>query len=281
MNIKILSDSTCDLSPALLEEFNVTLVPLTVIKNDKEFKDGIDITPADIFEHVANGGSLCTTSANSVGEYQDIFERYAKEYDGVIHINISSHFSSCYQNACLAAEDYPNVRVIDSKNLSTGQGLVVLKACELAKTCEDLDAIAAELNEFTGKVEASFLLDQLKYMVKGGRCSAVVALGANLLNLKPCIEVKDGKMSVVKKYRGSYAKCLASYVKDRLAGREENLQHSHLFVTKTPVTDECYTAVMNVVNENNYFDRIYETDAGCTVSCHCGPGTLGVLFVRK
>ena len=281
MNIKILSDSTCDLSPALLEEFNVTLVPLTVIKNDKEFKDGIDITPADIFEHVANGGSLCTTSANSVGEYQDIFERYAKEYDGVIHINISSHFSSCYQNACLAAEDYPNVRVIDSKNLSTGQGLVVLKACELAKTCDDLDAIAAELNEFTGKVEASFLLDQLKYMVKGGRCSAVVALGANLLNLKPCIEVKDGKMSVVKKYRGSYAKCLASYVKDRLAGREENLQHSHLFVTKTPVTDECYTAVMNVVNENNYFNRIHETDAGCTVSCHCGPGTLGVLFVRK
>ena len=130
-------------------------------------------------------------------------------------------------------------------------------------------------------MEASFLLDQLKYMVKGGRCSAVVALGANLLNLKPCIEVKDGKMSVVKKYRGSYAKCLASYVKDRLAGREENLQHSHLFVTKTPVTDECYTAVMNVVNENNYFDRIHETDAGCTVSCHCGPGTLGVLFVRK
>ena len=281
MNIKILSDSTCDLSPALLEEYNVSLVPLTVIKDDKEYKDGIDISPADIFEHVANGGNLCTTSANSVGEYQDIFERYAKEYDGVIHINISSHFSSCYQNACLAAEDYPNVRVIDSKNLSTGQGLVVLKACELAKTCEDLDAIAAELNEFTGKVEASFLLDQLKYMVKGGRCSAVVALGANLLNLKPCIEVKDGKMSVVKKYRGSYAKCLASYVKDRLAGREENLQHSHLFVTKTPVTDECYTAVMNVVNENNYFDRIHETDAGCTVSCHCGPGTLGVLFVRK
>ena len=281
MNIKILSDSTCDLSPALLEEFNVTLVPLTVIKNDKEFKDGIDITPADIFEHVANGGSLCTTSANSVGEYQDLFEKYSKEYDGVIHINISSHFSSCFQNACLAAEDYPNVRVIDSKNLSTGQGLVVLKACELAKTCDDLDAIAAELNEFTGKVEASFLLDQLKYMVKGGRCSAVVALGANLLNLKPCIEVKDGKMSVVKKYRGNYSKCLASYVKDRLSGREEDLQHGHLFVTKTPVTDECYSAVMKVVNENNYFDRVHETNAGCTVSCHCGPGTLGILFVRK
>lgn len=281
MNIKVISDSTCDLSPALLEEYDISLVPLTVIKNEKEFKDGIDITPADIFEHVANGGSLCTTSANSVGEYQDIFEKYASEYDGVIHINISSHFSSCYQNACLAAEDYPNVRVIDSKNLSTGQGLVVLKACDLATSCDNLDEIATELNEFTSKVEASFLLDQLKYMVKGGRCSSVVALGANLLNLKPCIEVKDGKMSVVKKYRGNYARCLANYVKDRLTGRSEELEHNHLFVTCTPVTDECYNAVMNAVSENNYFDRIHETTAGCTVSCHCGPGTLGVLFVRK
>ena len=281
MNIKILSDSTCDLSPDLLSKYNIDLVPLTVIKNDQEFKDGVDITPADIFEHVANGGSLCTTSANSVGEYQDMYEKYYKDYDGIIVINISSHFSSCFQNASLAAEDYPNVRVIDSKNLSTGQGLVVLKACELAQNGSDLDAIAAELNEFTGKVEASFLLDQLKYMVKGGRCSAVAALGANLLNLKPCIEVKDGKMSVVKKYRGSYSKCLTSYVKDRLVGREDELDHSHLFITKTPIAEDCFTAVMNVVNENNYFNEVHSTDAGCTVSCHCGPGTLGVLFVRK
>ncbi|MBQ9167021.1 MAG: DegV family protein [Oscillospiraceae bacterium] len=281
MNIKIISDSTCDLSPALLEEYNISLVPLTVIKADEEFKDGITITPADIFAHVANGGSLCTTSANSVGEYQDVFEKYAKDYDGVIHINIGSGFSSCYQNACLAAEDYSNVRVIDSMNLSTGQGLVVLKACDLAKNLDDLDEIVAQLNEFTGKVESSFLLDQLKYMVKGGRCSSVVALGANLLNLKPCIEVKDGKMAVVKKYRGNYAKCLANYVKDRLAGRSEELSHDHLFITHTPVTEDCYSAVLNVVHENNYFNRIHETNAGCTVSCHCGPGTLGVLFVRK
>ena len=281
MKIKIISDSTCDLSEALLNEFNIDLVPLTVIKNDQQFKDGVTITPADIFEHVANGGSLCTTSANSVGEYQDIFEKYAHDYDGIIHINISSHFSSCYQNACLAAEDYPNVRVIDSKNLSTGQGLVVLKACELAKTCTDLDNLADTLNEFTAHVEASFLLDRLDYMVKGGRCSSAVALGANLLNLKPCIEVRDGKMSVVKKYRGSYDKCLANYVKDRLNGRSDELVHDRLFVTKTTVTDKCYTSVMNAVNEYGFFDHVDETTAGCTVSCHCGPGTLGILFVRK
>ena len=280
MNIKILSDSTCDLSPAQLAALDITLVPLTVIKNDEEFKDGVTITPAEIFAHVAAGGSLCTTSANSVGEYEEQFEKFAKSYDGVLLITIGSSFSSCYQNACVAAEDFPNVRVVDSMNLSTGQGLVVLEAAKLAKECDSLDELANKLNTFTSRVEASFLLDRLEYMVKGGRCSAAAALGANLLNLKPCIEVKDGKMAVVKKYRGSYAKCLASYVKDRLADRED-LVRDTLFVTKTPVTPECYQAVMEAVNQYGNFATTYETDAGCTVSCHCGPGTLGVLFVRK
>ena len=280
MKIKILSDSTCDLSQDLLQKHDITIVPLTVIKNDKDFKDGITITPDVIFDHVANGGSLCTTSANSVGEYQEWFEKYAGDYDGVIHINIGSGFSSCYQNACLAAEDYPNVRVIDSMNLSTGQGLVVLEAARLAQTATDLDALADALREFTTRVEASFLLSRLDYMVKGGRCSSVVALGANLLNLKPCIEVKNGKMSVVKKYRGNFAKSLSMYVKDRLAERED-IQRDILFVTKTPVDDESYAAVMQAVGQYGNFATTYETDAGCTVSCHCGPGTLGVLFVRK
>ena len=132
MNIKILSDSTCDLSAQLLDQHNITLVPLTVVKGDEQFKDGVTITAADIFAHVAAGGDLCSTAANSIGEYEDMFAQYAPQYDGVIHINISSEFSSCYQNACIAAADFPNVRVIDSRNLSTGQGLVVLKACELA-----------------------------------------------------------------------------------------------------------------------------------------------------
>ena len=279
MNIKILSDSTCDLSPELLAAHNITLVPLTVVKGDDQFKDGVTITAADIFAHVAAGGDLCSTAANSIGEYADVFEQYT-EFDGVIHITIGSGFSSCYQNATLAAEDYPNVRVIDSRNLSTGQGLVVLKACELAKTATDLDALAEELRAFTEKVEASFLVDKLDYLVKGGRCSSAAALGANLLNLKPCIEVRDGKMTVVKKYRGKYDKCLASYVKERLSGRED-LDNSNLFITQTVVSDDCYAAVKAAVAEHGQFDNVYETYAGCTVSCHCGPGTLGILFVRK
>ena len=280
MRVKIISDSTCDLSAELIKEHNIGIVPLIVMKDGQEFLDGITINPSDIFAHVASGGSLCSTAARGVAVYQEEFAKYAKDYDGVIHVNIGSDFSSSYQNACIAASDFDNVRVIDSKNLSTGQGLVVLKACELAKTATDLDALAEQLQAFTSKVEASFLVDKLDYLVKGGRCSSAAALGANLLNLKPCIEVRDGKMSVVKKYRGKYDKCLASYVKDRLAGRDD-LDNGTLFITQTTVSDECYAAVKASVAEHGHFDNIYETYAGCTVSCHCGPGTLGILFVRK
>ena len=280
MNIKILSDSTCDLPQEVLEKYNITMIPLSVIKDGVAYTDGVNITPADIFNHVANGGDLCSTAALNIGEYTEQFSKYVNEYEGVIHINISAEFSSCYQNACLAAQEFERVRVIDSRNLSTGQGLVVLKACELAKECNNLDEIAEKLRAFTEKVEASFLLDRLEYMVKGGRCSAAAALGANLLNLKPCIEVKNGKMAVVKKYRGNYAKCLANYVKDRLANRED-VDKGTLFVTRTPVTDECLSAVKEAVATYNDFETTYWNEAGCTVSCHCGPGTLGVLFVRK
>ena len=280
MNIKITSDSTCDLSKELIEENNIAIFPLTVIKNGEAFVDGVTITTDEIFAHVAAGGDLCSTTAGSMGEYLELFEKFSSDYDAVIHISLSSELSSSYQNACLAAAECDNVCVIDSRNLSTGQGLVVLKACELAGSADSVEEVKAVLNDFATKVEASFLLDQLGYMVKGGRCSTVAALGANLLNLKPCIEVKNGKMGVVKKYRGSYAKCLAAYVKDRLADRDD-LDRNTLFVTRTPVSDDCLTAVKAAVDECADFENIYWTKAGCTISCHCGPGTLGVLFVRK
>lgn len=280
MKIKVLSDSTCDLPQELIEKYNITIVPLTIIKNEQAFSDGITITPAEIFAHVASGGSLCSTAAVNAGDYAQWFEKYTSDYDGVIHVNISSEFSCSYQNACLAAENFNNVRVLDSRNLSTGQGLVVLEVIKLAQTCQTLDELHQKAQAFTEKVEASFLLDRLDYMVKGGRCSSAAALGANLLNLKPCIEVKNGKMGVVKKYRGNYAKCLAAYVKDRLANRDD-LERETLFVTHTPVTDDCLKAVADAVKEYADFKNIYWSEAGCTVSCHCGPGTLGVLFVRK
>ncbi len=280
MNFKILSDSTCDLSPELVEQHGIGIVPLIVMKGEEEFSDGVTIHPADIFAHVAAGGALCSTAARSVGMYQEVFEQYAKDYDGILHISIGSGFSSSYQNASLAAEDFDNVLVVDSMSLTTAQGLIVLKACELAKTAASLEELKAQVDAFKGKVEGSFVVDKLDYLAKGGRCSSATALGANLLNLKPCIELKDGKMTVGKKYRGSYQKCLVSYIKDRLDGRDD-LDNGILFVTRTEVSEECYAAVMEAVHTYGKFDTIYETIAGCTVSCHCGPGTLGLLFVKK
>lgn len=280
MRVKIISDSTCDLSQDLIQKYDIGIVPLIVTMDNQEFLDGITITPADIFAHVASGGSLCSTAARGVAVYQEEFAKYTKEYDGIIHIDIGSGFSSSYQNACIAAEDFDNVRVIDSQNLSTGHGLVVLKACDLAQTAKDLDELKSQLDDYASRVEASFLLDRLDYMVKGGRCSGAAALGANLLSLKPCIEVKDGKMVVVKKYRGHIEKCMASYVKDRLAGRE-NLDDERIFITHTDVSKESLEATINGVRQYGNFKNVYETVAGCTVSCHCGPGTMGILFVRK
>ena len=281
MRIKITSDSTCDLSADILAQHDISTMPLTVIKDGQQYLDNVTITPAEIFAHVAAGGSLCSTTAVSIGEYQEFFAALAGEYDGVVHINLGSGFSSSYQNACLAAEEFDNVVAVDSQNLSTGQGLVVLKAVQLAATAENLQELKAELEAFTAKVEASFLIDKLEYLAKGGRCSAVAALGANLLNLKPCIDVKDGKMGVSKKFRGKYEKCLPQYVKERLEGREDLDTSMPIFITQTKVSDDAYAAVKDAVSACSDFGTVYETVAGCTISCHCGPGTLGILFVRK
>ena len=280
MKIKITSDSTCDLSAELLEKYDIALMPLTVVKDGVEYKDGVTITPAEIFAHVAAGGALCSTAALNPRDYADLFGRYADRYDAVIHINIGSGFSSCYQNARIAAEEFDNVRVIDSKNLSTGQGHVVLEAARMAAEYDDLDKLCDDLADLTNRVEASFVLNQLAYMVKGGRCSSAAALGANLLNLKPCIEVRDGKMSVVKKYRGKYEQVLASYVRDRLSGRDDIIR-DRLFLTYTPVSESCLEVVRSAIAEHGHFAEVLETTAGCTVSCHCGPDTLGVLFIRS
>ena len=280
MRVKIISDSTCDLSPELLERYDIAITPLCVIKDGKEFHDGVDITPADIFAHVDGGGELCSTAAVSQFEYTQMFTRYAKEYDEVVQINIGSNFSCCYQNACLAAQEFDNVFVVDSGNLSTGQGLLVVAAAKLAQQGVSGIEIAERVRALVPKVEASFLIDRLDYMQKGGRCSTVAALGANLLKLKPCIEVREGKMSVCKKYRGSFEKCIRQYVKERLDGRTD-IAGDLAFITHPACQKNVVDAAMEEAARYGAFDEVIETRAGCTVSCHCGPDTLGILFVRK
>ena len=280
MKIKITSDSTCDLSREQVEKYGIEIMPLSVAMGDQNYRDGVDIHPDGIYEHVSNGGGLPKTAANNIADYVDVFEKYSKEYDAIIHLNISSDFSSCYQNACLAAEDFENVHVVDSRNLSTGHGLLVLKAAELAESGMDAAAIAEQLRETANRVDASFILDQLEYLKMGGRCSAVAVLGANLLKLKPCIEVVDGKMGVGKKYRGAFSKCLKDYITDRIGGRDD-LDLDRVFVTHSGISQELLDLAVETVRELQPFKEVCVTRAGCTVSSHCGPGTIGVLFIRK
>ena len=280
MSIKITSDSTSDLSPALLEQYDITVLPLYVTMGEQTCRDGVDARPEDLFAYVERTGSLPTTAAVNVADYHDCFAQFSPRHEAVIHITISSDFSSCYQNACVAAEGFSNVYVVDSRNLSTGHGLVVLEAALAAQRGEQPEAIVAHLNEVAGQVEASFVVDKLDYLVKGGRCSSAAALGANLLKLKPCIEVVDGRMKVGKKYRGNYDKVLLQYVRERLDGRDD-LALDRIFVTHTPCRPETVEAVKAEIQTYAACSEIIETTAGCTISSHCGPNTLGILFLRS
>jgi len=280
MRIKITSDSTCDLSREQIKKYDVTILPLAVAMGDGNYRDGVDITPEEIYAHVSKGGDLPKTAANNIADYQAVFSRYAGTYDAVIHLDISADFSSCYQNACIAAEDFENVYVVDSRNLSTGHGLLVIRAGELAEAGKSGAEIAEELRGMVDRVDASFILNQLEYLKKGGRCSALAVLGANMLKLKPCIEVKDGKMGVGKKYRGAFEKTLKEYIRDRLADRED-LELDRIFVTHSGIEKELIDLAVNTVRELQPFREICITQAGCTISSHCGPDTIGVLYIHK
>ena len=278
MSIKITATSTCDLSPELVEAYQITIVPLYVSFGGNTYRDGVDTGPDDIFRHVEGGGTLPTTAAVNIADYQALFAELSPRYDAVLHITIGGSFSACYQNACVAAEDFPNVYVVDSRNLTAGQGLLVLEAAEAARRGESIQDILARLDELIDKVDTTFVVDKLDYLAKGGRCSSVVALGANLLKLKPCIVLSDGKMSVGKKYRGAFDKVLPAYVRDQLDGKE--IRKERAFITYTRCDPAIPAAVEQLVREYG-FREIIHTNAGCTVSCHCGPNTLGVLFIRK
>ncbi|MDR0862644.1 MAG: DegV family protein [Oscillospiraceae bacterium] len=280
MKIKISADSTCDLPSSLVERHNIGIVPLAIVRDGKPYRDGIEITPEDLFEYVESGKGSCHTTAVNTGEYLGIFSAYLKSYDAVIHINISSQMSSCNQNAVIAAAELDNVYVIDSKNLSTGMGNIVLDAAELAAQGLEPTAIVAELEARVSRVQASFVIDTLKYLHKGGRCSAVAMLGANLLKLKPCIEVIDGKMDVGKKYRGSIDKMIPQYAVEKF--EEGDIDPRRLFITYTrgvpqETIDEVIASAQRIVG----FDEVFTSVAGCAISNHCGPGTLGVLYYKK
>lgn len=278
MSIKITATSTCDLPPELLERYQITMVPLYVSFGEGTYKDGLEATPEDIFRHVEGGGQLPSTSAVNIADYQELFAGLSPKYDAVLHITIGSEFSCCYQNALVAAEDYDNVYVVDSRNLTVGQGILALEAAIAAERGDSIDDILKMLDGMIGRVDTTFVVDNLDYLAKGGRCSSVVALGANLLRLKPCIVLADGKMAVGKKYRGAFEKVLPDYVRDQLTGK--NVDLNRIFVVSTRCDPAIPAAVCDVVKEFG-FREVLTAVAGCTISCHCGPNTLGIVFLKK
>lgn len=276
--IRISADSTCDLSPELLERFSVAITPLSITVGEEVFRDGVDIHPVDVFRFVSEG-KICQTGAVNIYEYQNHFQKLTANGDQVIHVCLGSSFSSCYNNALLAARDFSNVAVIDSKNLSSGSGHLVYDAALMASGGLDLLEIKKSLEATVQKIDASFIIDQLDYLAKGGRCSAITAQGAKILRLKPCIEVRDGAMIVGRKYRGTFDKALKLYVLDRLR-INGGLDPSRVFITEAGCDQEVVAMVRSLVEENADFEEIIVTKAGCTISNHCGPNTLGVLFKR-
>ncbi len=278
--IQITCDSACDLSPELYAKYHIEAVPLGISLGDDFGLDGVDFTTADIFNFVSKSGQLPKTSAAPMGQYMDVFTKYTEQGIHVIHISLSSELSASYQNACLAAQDVENVTVIDSRNLSSGAGHLALLAAELVEEGKTAEEITAILEDKKQKLDGSFVLQTLEYLHKGGRCSGVAAFGANLMKLRPEIEVTDGKMGVGKKYRGDLEKSVTAYIKGRLEGRTDVDLH-RVSITHSGVPQEVEEAVVALVKSLQPFEEVLVTRAGCTISCHCGPNCLGVLFFTK
>lgn len=279
-NIKITCDSTCDLPQELYTKCNAEVVSLSVALGDELHRDGVDISAPQLFAYVKESGVLPKTSAVSMGEYLDVFGKYVNEGKTVIHISLSSALSSSHQNAVLAAQELGNVYVIDSRNLSSGSGHLVMEAAEMAAQGLDAETIVARLNEMKECLDVSFVLQTLEYLQKGGRCSSVAALGARALQLRPEIRVSDGTMGVGKKYRGSMEKSVLDYIRGRLEGRDD-VDTRRIFVTHSPMDQAVVDKAIALVKELHPFEEVIETSAGCTICSHCGPNCLGVLFFTK
>ncbi|MGN1061227.1 MAG: DegV family protein [Candidatus Coproplasma sp.] len=281
MKIKITSDSTCDLGQELISKYDIGIFPLTVILGDKSYKDG-EIAPKDIFNFVAETGNLPKTAAGSLEGYTEYFEESLKGYDALIHFNISSLASSSFNAASKAAESFGGrIKVIDSRALSTGQGLLVLKACDMAAEGKPAEEIESEINALRIKVNTSFVPDSLEYLHKGGRCSLAAMLGAKVLKLHPMIcENADGQLIAKKKYMGNMERCIRTYIAD-LKVQYPCYDKTRVFITHSTADKELVELAKQLVKENFEFDEMIETVAGSIITSHCGRNTLGVLFICK
>ena len=277
MKIAISTESTCDLSKDLIEENDIKIIPYTVILGDEEVSDNADV-PSKIFEYVSKTKKLPKTSAINEETYIDYFAGILKTYDAIIHIALSSGLSSSCSNAVKASEKFKNVYVIDSKSLSTGIGLLVLYAKKLIEQNIEPKLIVEKIETRIPNVQASFVVDKLDYLYKGGRCNALSYFGANILKIHPQIVVKEGTMKPSKKYRGKMEKVIDQYAKDTLE-EFNNADKSIAFVTHTTATESMIDIAKNALLAAG-FENVYETTAGGTITSHCGENVLGILYIN-
>ncbi len=278
--IVITADSTCDLSPELLKRYGIKTLPLTILLGAESFPDTPEYTPAQMYARFRKDGTLPKTSAPPPQQFIDFFSPLVAEGFEVVHLDISSELSASYANARIAAAELAGVYPVDSRMLSTGIGLLAIEAAECRDRGMSAADIAPRLTELTAKVDTSFVLDTLEFMWKGGRCSGIAALGANLLRLKPALQMRDGRLEVYKKYRGSMASVYRQYMEERLAGK--TVRPGHVFITDSGEVDqETLSELEDLVRSTVPGAEVHRTTAGCTVSSHCGPKTLGVLFINE
>ena len=274
-NVKVSSDSISDLGN-LYEERGIARLPIPIVLGDRTGLDG-DINPSDIYDFFDRTKTTPKTSAITPEEYYNFFSAQTEDGSELVHFTISSEMSSCYRNAVAAAERCKGVYVVDSRNLSTGAGLLVLYADDLAKAGLSGAEIKAKADARSGAVQASFVVDTMTFLYRGGRCSGVAAFIASVLKIKPCIAVTGGKMEVCQKYRGSTDKAIVKYVADTLRSYPDP-DLKYVFVTHTSARPEVVETVKREVLAAFPSANIIETIAGATVTSHCGKGTLGVLY---
>ncbi len=280
MSIRITSDSTCDLGE-LVAQRNVGILPLQVNLDSTPYRDGVDITPQDIFNFVAETKQLPKTSAPSIGDYEDFFTEQLAFGDELLHFNISAKSSGSHNMAVQAAEKFGGkVRVIDSMALSSGQGLLVVKAADLRDEGKSIAEIEEEINALRTRVNTSFIPDSLDYLRKGGRVSGFVNLAAAMFKIHPMIKMENGQLVPGKKYKGKMAMCIRQYVQD-LKEMYPNYDETRCFITHSSADEELVQLAKDLVKESFRFDEVIETVAGSIVTSHCGRNTLGVLFITK
>ena len=276
----ITADSTVDLSRDLIDRYQIHIIPLTIVLGEESFLDGQSFTPLEMYARYRLDGTLPHTAAPGEQDFYDFFSAFTKEGYEVVHVEISSELSNYYNAACLSARRLPGVDPVDSRMLSTGGGLLAIEAAECRDKGMSAKDIAAHIGSLTGKVSTSFVLDTLTFMWKGGRCSGVTALGANLLKLKPALRMHDGKLEVFKKYRGNITHVYKQYVSEMLEGKK--IRPGHIFITESGEVDHAVIGELtDLVKRLSGCQEVHHTFAGCTVSSHCGPKTLGVLFIEE